>query len=122
MGSRDSSTRIVAEANRSLAGWENENTGEHKLRHITLAHKYRKLRLWAVLSPFVVAIIGATGWWLWGAAVEKVKAQLTADVVADVATVATDVGALKTDNTVIKSQLSEHSHVLRRIEEKIDKW
>ena len=122
MGSRDSSTRIVAEANRSLAGWENENTGEHKLRHITLAHKYRKLRLWAVLSPFVVAIIGATGWWLWGAAVEKVKSQLTADVVADVATVKTDVGVLANDNAVIKGTLLDHGHALERIERKIDKW
>jgi len=122
-GKRDSSTRLIAESSQKLeALWDGETTGRRKAMHITLNRKYKRLKWLALAAPFVAGIVGTAGWWVWGAIADKAKAQITADVAADVTTLQTDVGTLKNDVGAMKIEQTEQGRTLKHIRRKIDEW
>lgn len=87
---RDTSTRLIAEANQALADWERQTTGQHKALVRDLMDKHtqaaRAKWVWGIIATLATSAIGYGAWWTWGAVSDKAKAAITADLAAKVET------------------------------------
>lgn len=82
---RETSSRIIADADRTIEGWESETTGEHLARHVELARRYRRTKRLGLVAIFAGPCLLAIGYWVWGAVWAQAKTQVTADLSARVA-------------------------------------
>jgi hypothetical protein len=128
--SRDSSTRIVAEATAALSDWERQTTGQHKALVRDLVEKHAKAArskwVWGVAAAIAATLGTGAAWWTWGAVTDKAKALITADLTEKVDTQNTanneahgvltkDLGAVKLEVTAIKTTVADTAPMIEAL-------